>query len=174
MCKRKHVCVNISLLGTLFQASITQSEQNSRIDKKKHTFLCVCCNCVHACFLSLSWLKCQIVYLLVVHFWLWHLKSKWVQPFFMQNLNFYEVGLLYRSVWIFPNNLTLLAASYNHWFQPWNAKFRPPSRWLYEVEIDLWPSQAKWVWYLEYCFLDTSNYCMQFLLKAYFIVFSCK
>ncbi len=33
------MCQNESILGTVFQANVTQTEQNSSIDKMKHLFM---------------------------------------------------------------------------------------------------------------------------------------
>ncbi len=44
----RSMCQNNSIestLGTVFQANITQTEQNNSIDKIKHLIICVCCDC---------------------------------------------------------------------------------------------------------------------------------
>ena len=44
-CMCQHESIG-SALHTVFQTNVTQSEQSRSIDKMKHLFICVCCNCV--------------------------------------------------------------------------------------------------------------------------------
>ena len=48
----------------------------------------------------------------------------------------------------------------------------PDKQLISHDNIIMWPDQAEWVGCWEYWFIDTSNYCMQFLL--YNIILSCK
>ena len=75
-----------------FQANITQTKQNSSIDKKKRIFICVAVFVLVNTLLSLSWVKCQILSLLD-RFGLCHLYCKLVQPCLIKkckHLNSYE------------------------------------------------------------------------------------
>ncbi len=68
----KEACISSiwSTLRTLYQAIVTETEQNNSID---NMYL----------FFSLSWLKCQISFFFGC-FWPWHLQDKLVQPDLIQ------------------------------------------------------------------------------------------